>query len=162
MLKVCSKHGAYLLRNVHVITGSGGELPDADVLISRERFARIAACRIDAPGAQVIDAHVYLDYVPAHGGFTAWYRTHKMLKPALREVLEAGITTIRCMADPLRFAVKLRAWAGQDPRRGPRMLVAGPALTAPGGHPAVTVAKDNPWLGQQIARSRVAGERTHA
>lgn len=165
MLRFAREHGTYLLQNVHVITGAGGELLDADVLISQGRFARIVAGRIEVPGAQVIDtagktlipglidAHVHLDYLSARGGFTAWYRTHKMLKPALREVLEAGITTIRCMADPLRFAVKLRAWAGHDPRRGPRMLVAGPALTAPGGHPAVTVARDNPWLGQQIARS---------
>lgn len=165
MVKQAQIQGTYLLRNVHVITGDGAELEGVDVLISQGRFARISQEHIDAPDAFVIeakgktlmpgliDAHVHLDYLHTRGRFSAWYRTNTVLKSALRDVLEAGVTTIRCMADPLRLALQLRKWAEADPFRGPNMLVAGPALTAAGGHPAVTVAQDNPWLSGQIAYS---------
>lgn len=164
MVKLAREHGTYLLRNVHVITGDGGELDHVNVLIAEGRFARMSHEPINAPDAYVIDAngktlipglidaHVHLDYLHAQGGFSAWYRTHTALKRALREVLEAGVTTVRCMADPLHLALRLRKWAAKDQLHGPHMLVAGPALTAPGGHPAVTVAKENPWLSKQIAR----------
>lgn len=32
------------------------------------------------------------------------------------------------------------------------MRIAGPALTAPGGHPQVTVCRDNPWLEKHMTR----------
>ncbi len=52
----------------------------------------------------------------------------------LHALLQAGVTTAADLAAPLPLAVGLRAWAGTGRQRGPRVLVAGPMLTAPGGY----------------------------
>src|SRR5699024_11308688 len=58
---------------------------------------------------------------------------------------------LRCMADPLTSVTRLRRRVEQGRITSPSIVTAGPALTAVGGHPEVTLAKDNRWLRQRIA-----------
>jgi imidazolonepropionase-like amidohydrolase len=69
----------------------------------------------------------------------------------LKGFLEHGVTTVRSAADPLDLVLDLRARVADGHLPGPRILVAGPCFTAPGGHPAVTLGREDPWMRAQIA-----------
>ncbi len=128
-----------VLANVRLIEGCGAEpIPDAAVVIEGRRIAASGpATRIQVPDlAHVIDGE---GAVALPGLFDA----HVHLASALREGtdavgawLVAGVTTIVDMGtphDPSRWREEL---AARFPR-GPRLLIAGPIVTAPGGYPFV-------------------------
>jgi imidazolonepropionase-like amidohydrolase len=51
-----------------------------------------------------------------------------------RQAHAAGVTTVRELGGRRRVTVSLRDELARDPSSGPTLLVAGPALTTPGGH----------------------------
>lgn len=154
----------FLLSRTHVLTGDGHELPEADVVIADGRILRISDQRQVVPGARVIDgrgktlipglidAHCHLDFLAVRSTVRSWIQARFVLPRALRELVRHGITTVRCMADPLAAVLRVRRRIKSRRSVGPRMVIAGPALTAPDGHPESTLAKDNPWLRTRIAR----------
>lgn len=110
---------------------------------------------IDAAGKTLIpgliDAHLHIDYLGVRSNLGAYLRSRRHTQ-TLRDLLHNGVTSVRMMADPLPQIARLRKRSGSAKRPGPRMVIAGPALTAPGGHPEVTVCRDNPWLQKHMVR----------
>lgn len=154
---------ALVLRNVHVFTGRGNTLDGVDVLVREGLIRESSRTRLDPRGARVIEAagktlvpglidtHVHLDFLSVRNGIHGWFQTRFALPRALEELTRNGVTTVRSMADPLAPVNRLRKRVLRGSFASPEILSAGPALTAPGGHPTSTLAKDNPWLRKHIA-----------
>lgn len=152
-----------LITGAHVIVGDGSEIDKGEVLIADGRIAQVSEQPLDDDAAQVIDgsgktlmpglidAHTHLDLLEVRNGLHARLRARFTLAKALRELIEHGITSVRCMGDPESIALRLRDRVHRGRLIAPNMVVAGPVLTAPGGHPAVTVAADNRWLRKHMA-----------
>ena len=103
-----------------------------------------AAAVIDArqmtvmPG--LIDAHVH-----AFAGGACVMGLDAGVGQAVRNLaafLRAGITTVADLGAPAPAAVGLRRYIGTARQRGPRLLVAGPILTAPDGYPLDMLGRD--------------------
>jgi len=92
--------------------------PGAPVVEGRGRTA--------LPG--LIDAHMHLP--------------HGQPAETLAAYLRDGVTAVRSMGNSFEQLAAARAGA----RVRPRLLAAGPALTAPGGHPTHTVFRDRPEM----------------
>ncbi|OHB74623.1 MAG: hypothetical protein A2Z25_24000 [Planctomycetes bacterium RBG_16_55_9] len=58
---------------------------------------------------------------------------------------------MKSLADPLDLALELRTMVNDEEILGPRILLVGPCFTAPGGHPAVTLGREDPWMRSEIA-----------
>ena len=123
----------FAVTSVTVFDGKGGQaLPDRTVLVRDGLIERVdpAATAAVPPGVRLIsgaggtllpgfvDAHVHLDF----------YR------PAT--VLGGGVTTVRDLGWPAARLEVLRRDAERSPTASPRLLVAGPIVTAPGGYPS--------------------------
>lgn len=170
-MRVPTSAGLFLISRVHVVTGDGRELSEADVVISGGRILRVSDQRQSVAGAVVIDgrgktlipglidAHAHLDFLSVHNAVRGWVQERFVLPRALAELVRHGVTSIRCMADPLASVLRLRRRIEAGRLLGPRLRIAGPALTARGGHPEVTLAKDNAWLRTHIARYPNSPER---
>lgn len=156
--------GHFLISRTRVLTGDGRELPEADVLIADGLVQRISdepqtvagTTVIDGRGKTLIpgliDAHTHLDFLSVRNTVRSWIQARFVLPRALEELVRHGITAIRCMADPAAPVLRVRRRIEAGRTVGPRLVLAGPALTAPGGHPEATLAKDNSWLRARIAR----------
>lgn len=163
-----------VVENGRVITGDGTVLEEAAVVVAGDSIQSVTeepveapeARRIDASGKTVlpglIDAHVHLlvpdvSSVPNSASeLESWMKAH--LPGRLRAFLNAGITTVMSTGDfwPRIREVRNSVHAGEPP--GPRILTSGPVLTAPGGHPAVTICgrldrteKNNAWCRKHLA-----------
>jgi imidazolonepropionase-like amidohydrolase len=141
-----------IIEGGRVIVGDGTVFDRASVVISGNRIMAVTrdsvhsstARRVDARGRTVlpglIDAHVHLTQhqsVRDSASLEAYLR--EQVPGTLHAFLAHGITTLRSTGDhwPAIAEVRRRILAGE--LQGPRLLVSGPALTAPGGHPAVTM-----------------------
>lgn len=168
-------HGPpYLLQEVDVVTGTGSTLEHVDVLIrngyiqqvSPERLDDAEATSIGARGMTLmpglIDAHTHLDFLAVRNTPRSWVQTRFVLPRALGELVKHGVTTIRCMADPLKPVRRLRHRARRGRFSSPRIVSAGPALTAPGGHPEATLANDNAWLRKHMTVTLDDADRARA
>lgn len=154
-----------LIQGAHVIVGDGRVRNGVDVLIEQGNITRVDSSRIDVPGARVIqahgktlipgliDAHCHLDFLNTRSGFSARMQARFGLSEPSQELLRFGVTSIRTMSEPPKLVLRLRDRTRSKNRVGPTMVVAGPAFTAPGGHPQVTVCRDNAWLGKNMVRT---------
>ncbi|MGC2942226.1 MULTISPECIES: amidohydrolase family protein [unclassified Brevibacterium] len=152
-----------LIRRAHMVVGDGAEIPQADLRIHDGQIVEISTDGLAPAGEEVIeatgrtvipgliDAHMHFDYLGVHNGLKARVRTHHH-KAMLLDLLRNGITMVRTMADPLREVTRLKRFQSTS-RPGPHLVIAGPALTAPGGHPEITVARDNRWLQKHMVRA---------
>lgn len=162
-----------LIRGAHVIMGDGQESRGADLLIEHGRITRISTAPLDATGPDVIDAsgrtvlpglidaHLHFDFLSARNGVSGWWRGRQHAA-TLRELLSSGVTAVRTMADPLAPITRLRKQVASGRLTGPHLVVAGPAITAPGGHPEITVCRDNPWLQKHMVRAVADPDRARA
>ena len=76
----------------------------------------------------------------------------------LQTLLDHGVTTIKSTGDIPETYIKVRERLLQGELQGPRLFLAGPPPTAPGGHPAMTIFRDNPWLRKRSARQLTSVE----
>lgn len=60
-----------------------------------------------------------------------------MMPGKRRALLESGITSIRQLGDPRDAILDIKRRLDEREIAGPRLFVAGPIFTAPGGHPAI-------------------------
>jgi imidazolonepropionase-like amidohydrolase len=133
------REGDALLIEDGVITGFApeGELPD-DVP------------RVDLRGGTALpglfDAHVHLGGVPMAEelGMTRTMLEYVQRFPrSRRKFLAWGVTTVVSLGDGHPQTVVLRDEIASGRLAGPRLLVAGPMLTSPGGHPVSTIFAGN-------------------
>jgi imidazolonepropionase-like amidohydrolase len=163
------------LSHAHVIDGTGGApLEDATILIDGSVVQAVApdtlvpseeAQVLDLRGLSVlpglIDAHVHF------GGFVVedpdWQFTYRSALPfffdAMRGfrkrrtlALESGVTTVRSAGDNHPQILRLRDRIRAGKLVGPRIIAAGPIFTAPGGHPAGTIYKNNRYVIEHATR----------
>jgi enamidase len=139
-----------------VIVGDGTVLDRASVVISGDRILSVTEDPVSAPNARwitaegrtvlpgLIDAHVHLTLDPSISDSASLNAYLTETVPAtLRAFLDHGVTTIRSTGDywPWIGEVKRQIAAGE--LQGPRLLVSGPTLTAPGGHPVTMCPPNN-------------------
>jgi imidazolonepropionase-like amidohydrolase/predicted enzyme related to lactoylglutathione lyase len=152
-----------VIENARVIVGNGEVKDNATVVIAGDRIQSVstnnpqlkAGKRIDARGRTVmpglIDTHVHFFGLTGRGE-AAFRAQIKTLAPKyMRDFLGHGVSTVKSLADPLDLALEMRSLVNSGTIVGPRVLIVGPCLTAPGGHPAVTLGKDDPWMRSEIA-----------
>ncbi len=152
------------ISNVRVITGTGEVLSDAEVVVSRGRILSVgqrlaettAKLQIDGRGKTLLpglmDAHVHIllgrDVTDEE---SLAHLIRKELQATLDGFLSHGVTTIRSVGDHWPQVLEVRRGLTEGKIRGPRLLISGPVLTAPGGHPAATVCRDNEFCRAHLA-----------
>ncbi|MBF6331284.1 amidohydrolase family protein [Nocardia transvalensis] len=161
--------GATLLIENGVIVAVGREIavpPDAQ--------RRDLSGRTVLPG--LIDSHVHLSapqrargeevgFWDMPGVIADWYRFH----PGKRKnFLRHGVTTVRSMGDENGWVHDFRRRIAEGELEGPRLLIAGPLFTTPGGHPIATFGveaksdsvrvPDRPEQAREMVRTLVTGD----
>ncbi len=111
---------------------------------------------IDATGCWLtpglVDSHVHVfDFGNARDPETMGHYIDSVLPGNLQSFLDHGITTIKSVGDPVDELVATRARLESGELTGPRLLMAGVGITAPDGHPSLTVYGHNPWYRQRAA-----------
>jgi imidazolonepropionase-like amidohydrolase len=107
------------------------------------------AGRTLVPG--LIDAHVHLisgSTASTELAETAWVTDQ--LPAVLQAYLDAGVTTVKSAGDSLSLILGVRDDLAAGALTGPRLLLSGKVITAPGGHPAATLCGANPWCLDQL------------
>ena len=109
--------------------------------IGAECAAAADALEIDASGLAIlpgfIDLHWhFFGYREQIGIVERIWDTARMMPRKRRETLEAGVTSIRQLGDPRDAILEVKRMLEARELAGPRLFVAGPIFTAPGGHPA--------------------------
>jgi imidazolonepropionase-like amidohydrolase len=143
-----------IVENGRVVIGDGTVLERGAVVVAGDRILAVTEAPVDAPGARRIDASgrtVLPGLIDAHVHFlnfdlSAWPPGDSTFEPRLDAGLEtaldaymgAGIMTVVSTGDYWPAVGRIR-----DRLRGelvaPRVFTAGPAFTAPGGHPSASV-----------------------
>lgn len=112
---------------------------------------------IDAKGKSImpglIDLHGHFfggkkqskhDNIPA----TIWAQL-RFLPSVRQDLIQAGVTSYRSLGDITPAIFDLKKYLSQDKLAGPRLFIAGPIFTVPGGHP--TQRQDIPeWVLKQM------------
>jgi len=174
--------GVVALIRARVIDGTGAPpIEEAMILIRDGRIVAVGpADEIPIPeGAQVlklrgltvlpglIDSHVHFG-APEVERFEDY---QKLSVPALiwdamrmhpgkrRAFIEHGVTAIKSVGDPYPWIIEVKRAIEGGKLEGPRVFAAGPGFTAPGGHPAGTIFKDNPYLIRTATRQMTDPER---
>ncbi len=157
------KASAYVIRNVHIITGDGKEEFNKNILISGKKIMKITDEKIPVKNSVVmdgtgktlmpglIDSHMHIQGTTN----TSEKESDEFLKNRLPEqffsLLKNGVTTIKELGAPESFIYKLRDKLNSGEITGPNLLIVGPNITAKGGHPAVTLGGNNPWIREEMA-----------
>ena len=152
-----------VIENARIIVGNGMVKDVATVVITGDRIQSISANnpqlkdvkRIDARGRTLmpglIDTHVHFFGLTGQGQ-AAFRAQIKTLAPKyMKDFIQHGVTTVKSSADPLDLVLELRTMVNDGKILGPRILLVGPCFTAPGGHPTVTLGRDDPWMRSEIA-----------
>jgi enamidase len=170
--------GTLVIRGGRVWDGTGREpVENGIVVIQGERIACLGkecpipqdAMVVDAEGLTVlpglVDMHIHFGALVGDDAMRPlplllW--DYARARPAHRRAfIEAGVTSIRSVGD-LIYIVYLKREVAKGKLAGPRIFTAGPIFTAPGGHPASTLFKGNPWLIKHGTRQMAAPEAARA
>ncbi len=152
-----------IIRGGTLFDGTGGEPAENKVILIEDgRISGIGegcdipdgAREIDATGYAIlpglIDLHVHFGAPSKENSdmsFAEMMADYMRQRPDVRKALhEAGVTTIRSVGDMKSSILDLKRQVASGAMAGPRVYCAGPIFTAPGGHPAGTIYKGNPWL----------------
>ncbi len=147
-----------ILTNARVIDGTGVVHDSAIIAITGKRIQSITSGQkrfnaretIDAQGKTVlpglINTHVHLRPAGLVDEETLTEYLKNDFLVDLQDYLEHGITTLKSAGDPAEILIQVRERLARGEIRGPRLFLAGPTLTAVGGHPAATLFADNSWL----------------
>jgi imidazolonepropionase-like amidohydrolase len=107
------------------------------------------ALEIDATGLAILPGFIDLHrHFLAHreniGIVATIWDIARMMPGKRRELLDAGVTSIRQLGDPRDAILEVKRMLEARELAGPRLFVAGPIFTAPGGHPAYGGRDPNP------------------
>ena len=148
-----------LLINARVIDGTGEVYDGATLAISGERIESIvrgpgpfeSSAQIDLQGKTVlpglINTHIHIGTL---GRFEDQETLDQYLSDDLpgdmEEYLAHGITSIKSVGDIPEAFIPVRDRINRGELQGPRVFLAGPVLSAPGGHPGASIYRNNAWL----------------
>ena len=152
----------YLFANVNVFDGEQ-PLGPRDVLVRNDRIEAVApagtltvpdAIRIDGSGKTLlpglVDAHAHLET----SGEALWNLGLPDLKAISEAYVYAGVTSAMILqGGEDQFEVQEDAAKGEF--LAPRMLIAGPRLTAPNGFPLSTIRALLPWPVSRLATRNI-------
>ena len=99
----------------------------------------------------LIDTHVHFFGLTGQGQAAFRAQIQTLAPKYMKDLIRHGVTTVKSLADPLDLVLELRIMVNEGKILGPRILLVGPCFTAPGGHPAVTLGRDDPWMRSEIA-----------
>lgn len=154
---------AYVIENVHVITGDGKEEFNKNVLINDKKILKITDEKISVENSEVIDgtgktlmpglidSHMHIQGTTNTNEKESDEFLENRLPEQFSSLLENGVTTIKELGAPESFIYKLRNKLSSKEILGPNLLIVGPNITAKGGHPAVTLGGNNPWIRKELA-----------
>jgi imidazolonepropionase-like amidohydrolase len=168
-----------VIRGGTLFDGTARESSDNKIiLIENGRIAAIGedceipqgAREIDATGYAIlpglIDLHVHFGAPSEENSdmsFTEQISDYTSYRPAVRKALhDAGVTAIRSVRDMKDWILELKRQVASGNLDGPRVYCAGPIFTAPGGHPAGTIYRGNPWLITEATRQVDDPEKARA
>ncbi len=152
-----------LITNARLIDGTGGIKERAMIAISGNRIEGIFSedepregdLTINAGGRTVmpglIDSHVHIlvgEQVVDEKTLAEYIENS--VRKNLAGFLSHGVTTVKSAGDPEDAILELRQLIEEGKIEGPRLLVVGPVLSAPGGHPSTTMFANNPWMRERI------------
>ncbi len=159
-----NKQGEYIIKDVHIIVGDGSELNHQNIYIKGGKIQQISSEPIDIKNVQVldgkgktlmpglIDSHIHIQGINNRSEEDSNRFLAKNIPEIFSErILPFGITTIKDLDAPRHFIVKLRDCLKSGKLTGPELLIVGPNFTAPDGHPAATLGRDNPWMRSELA-----------
>ena len=145
------------IRSADVLVADGTTLPSADIGVRDGRIAFVgdsppalqARDTLDGSGLTampgLVDTHTHLltpFVIPASVGDAGPADLDPVLDSILFAHLEAGVTTILTLGDFWPAIRRVRDEIAGGERVGPRLLVAGPVLTSPGGKPTPLCRRD--------------------
>lgn len=169
-----TKGDGYIIRDVHVIIGDGGELFHQNVLIRNGAIQQVTDAPLDGKHAQaidgsgktlmpgLIDCHVHIQGLNNRSSADSERFLNEQIPAIFQErVLPYGITTVKDLCAPWHFICKLRGRLNSGRLTGPELLIVGPNFTAPGGHPASTLGGKNPWIRREMAIEVSTPEQVH-
>jgi imidazolonepropionase-like amidohydrolase len=148
-----------VIDGVRLIDGTGARPVDDAVIVVADGRIRAAgprqsvtvptgATRLSLNGLTVlpglIDSHVHLTAIPPGAGDPQ--------AAALRALIESGVTTVKDLGGVHPMTIELRRLVATGQRTGPRVFVAGPMFTAPGGHPAGSWLKGMDEVARMFSR----------
>lgn len=152
-----------LVRGAGVIDGTGTGYRSHDaLLVEGDRVVAVAAEGglrgsaddvLDLGGATLlpgfVDAHTHITVRPGEGDQHGQLRAPPVRQALrgvenMRKVLRSGVTTIRVMGEVAGIDLEFKRAVNRKELRGPRMLVAGKALSATHGHGAALGVADGP------------------
>lgn len=158
------------LVNGHFITMTGDQpeiVSDSALVIrdgviegfqSEEQLAEEVP-RIDLEGGYatpgLFDMHVHLGGIPMAEGYSIpamILEYGQQYRSTRKKFLKYGITTVTSLGDMHPQGVNVRDAIASGTLAGPRLRIAGPTLTAPGGHPVSTIYKGRQRLIESAAR----------
>jgi enamidase len=168
-----------IIRGGTLFDGTGEEPTENKVILIEDgRISGIGegcdipegAAEIDATGYAIlpglIDLHVHFGAPSKENSdmsFAEMMADYMRQRPDVRSALhEAGVTTIRSVGDMTSSILDLKRQVASGAMAGPRVYCAGPIFTAPGGHPAGTIYKGNPWLIAEATRQVDDPEKARA
>jgi len=132
--------------------GRDVHFPD-DAVVIELRGLTVLPGLIDAHvhfGGFVIDdpewAFTYWSTFPFFIDYARGFRKRRTL------AIKNGVTTVRSAGDNHPHILQLRDRISGGRLIGPRIIAAGPIFTAPGGHPAGTIYKNNSYVVQHATR----------
>ncbi|HEY4220757.1 MAG TPA: amidohydrolase family protein, partial [Myxococcota bacterium] len=118
---------------ITAVRASGSALPTGAFVID-------GAGKTLLPG--LVDAHLHTQVT----GAAPWYVVLPNPEHVLQEALYAGVTTAHDMGGPVDAVLDLKQRVARGEIIGPRLLVAGPMLSAPGGYPGAYIRRVLPLL----------------
>jgi enamidase len=162
-----------ILLGAKIITSETKQTTAEAIALAGERILSVGATteirRLAGPSTRIVDlrgrtvipglvdAHVHLggQGVVDETSLRNYERT--VLPQVLTGFISHGITTVRSTGDALPYIAELRDRLVRGELVGPRLLITGPPLTAPGGHPATTVCRNNPFC-RRLSTRELEGE----
>lgn len=169
-----NKPGELIIKNVHIITGDGTQAEGQNVYIKNGVIADITDKPLSKKNVQIIDgtgktlmpglidSHVHIQGIRNRSDEDSDRFLSETMPEIFKErILPYGITTLKDLGSPRHFIYKLKDKIRSGAITGPELLVTGPNLTAPEGHPANTLGGDNPWLRKELAAEVSSAEDAH-